>query len=446
MSTSPLLGPSSFARWGYEQMYASKLFYPSNCPLQKITDRGNIRASVTKDNLMGLEDRSWVHLGLKPIRFLARGVAGLAICAILAPVGVISNSLIIAKDGVLLGRAKLAGKETAVYKHAIAARANEVLRDLGIALFTGFVLGMSYLPFSAIILTLPPNIIGLTLQGSGLSNIGLMILFCANAPAHTAHFLLESEKRPAWLTSIVLRNDFGLVSKEGHFLKAVPRIDDESFFTRGSQFSSLYRDFCKDAHLLIQEIQDLLPINKEITAHFPPNFSTIKSHLRHLKARGEIGENENILFTKLSILENTMRRAAHIKNFMIASQEARDSASYAELHYQKWTYPFSEVECQFYFRKSPRGLGAPKAGGHSQEGASSYNRRWDVVKSTFGTVEEAWSILKIEASASRDQILAAWRKIIIAEHPDRNQGREAQANRATALATEAKDAMLLRLS
>ena len=280
---SPLQGPTSFARWGYEQMYSSRLFNPANCPLQKVVDRGNICASVTKANLMGIEDRSWVHLGLKPIRFIARGVAGIAICATLAPLGVVCNSLLIAKDGYLMGRAKIAGQDTSIHKRAIDQRAQEVFRDLGIALCTGIVLGMSYLPFSAIILTLPPNILGPALQMSALSIIFLTLAFVFNAPKESAAFLLESEKRMAWLKSISLRNDFGLVSEEGHFLKAIPGIDDDSIFLKGSQFRSLYEDFCIDAHLLIKEIQDLLPNGKEIPAHFPPDFSRIKSHLKQLK-------------------------------------------------------------------------------------------------------------------------------------------------------------------
>ena len=131
---------------------------------------------------------------------------------------------------------------------------------------------------------------------------------------------------------------------------------------------------------------------------------------------------------------------------MIASQEARDRVAHTYLYYQNWTYPIPEGQSQQYFRKSLRGLGAYEGGNSSQEGDSAYARRWSAVKGTFGIEREAWSVLDIQANASREQILAAWRRAMLEQHPDRNRGREALANQLAALATEAKDAMLLKYS
>lgn len=325
----------SFSSAATTRMLASDLFFPSNCKLRRVVDKGSIRHTLAavQDIFDAKKIKGLEHTWGKPVRALCRAVGSIAIGLIAAPAGALYHSVLGAGHAVMCLKGGESQKHhwEKIKKHMAAFFTDLIttgLTALGVAALAGA--AASFEPFT-ICIAVVVNFIPVT---------------SAIKPSDLSLFLEYPHERSVFFKSIVLKNDFGIIGKNGQLLNGNPREDKEHLAINKGSFGQLYSEQGIKFLETLNELQKALPANFQIPEFYPPTTEGIKNFLDAQTL--EPNFNKAGWIKKLAVIE------AKIKKMGLLTLECLKLQRYVFFFGEppKITqplYPISREECAKFF-------------------------------------------------------------------------------------------------
>lgn len=226
----------SFTERGLLGLLSSNHFFPSNYEPRVIEDKGSIKVSLGTE--IDIFERKKINHSRvqKFVRATERLIAGVAIGVIFGSCGFVWHGTftVIHTFQWLRG-----GEHTNHHWQKVKNHAGSMFVDFGAALFTAF----------------------------GFGSLGWVVAF---APDYVPSCLASNKRIVSMIKSIILKNQFGIMGKDGKLLKGNPEVDDETLALNNSHFSDLYRKIGFDILFSINDLQKKLPKNCQLPTMYPP--------------------------------------------------------------------------------------------------------------------------------------------------------------------------------
>lgn len=306
--SSIIAGNIPFTRWGYEKVFSNSFLYPSDYVAHPIQGSRDALFKMVNDvRLLNRNptDRVQQSVFLKPVRVVARAVAGIGITIFLAPMGVFYHGTGLLGDTLVVVKLRINDDPNCSRQILKISKRFEALRVDLKAVLAGVVVGFVNL--------------GALYSGIGwVAAVQVINLSLASVDVAVALATVKKQATP-WLKSIFLRKEFGLVDNNGSLLKASESKDVEDRAYGLRHFENLWDASWIEILKLIQKIQNDLQVNDVLPMGTTglPDLQKIKQHINDLKERHLLGENPQKILEKLQQLERWYEITGKLENFIV---------------------------------------------------------------------------------------------------------------------------------
>lgn len=272
---------SSFSLNASTAVLSSNFFYPSEYKVREVEDRGSLYRTITEQGIdlfaRGEKINSCCHRYGKPLRAIARAVAFLAIGILIAPIGCVWHAMLTVGRAILClrGGVHTSHNWTKVKQHIAAFFTDLLITGLAALTCSTFVEGV----FAGEAIAFVASIAVAANLFSPLSSF----IPHESLPL----FLASRNERVAFYKSIMLKNAFGLVGKQGKLLTWNAEKDQE-FPELTGLFGTIYQQQGLDFLEAINELQKVLIRNNcRLPSFYPPEATSIISFMEENREKLE---------------------------------------------------------------------------------------------------------------------------------------------------------------
>lgn len=308
-----LRGISSFTYKVRSFIENSNILNPSNCELRKFQDKGSLKETLEGIDIFDrVEKKDWMHRAGKPIRAAARGLLFVTGSSLVAPLGVIWNGALMAYH---ISKWAVSTKDTMQCKEhgeKIAAYAHSFFIDFGVSFF---LLGANYIIAACI----------LSAELGGFAMAAFMALAASypaiNLPGTVNRFVFEEHCGAAY-AALKLKNNCGIVGRDGSVLKFDPILDEEKEIGEGliQKMVDLGFDRFLDA---VADLQYDLPSDSKLKDIDFPTADAIITFLEKNRSKIEAQTSSQWLNREIEILKQRYREFDELYDDYIAILKMR---------------------------------------------------------------------------------------------------------------------------
>lgn len=444
----------SFTELALLNKYALGALCPSNCELKMIDQEGDsILDTIDKARIDVFDNplkTSLLHKALKPIRFVARGVYTIAVCALISPLGVAFNG---ARTSFYLSKwafAKITSDHGTQFEAMAKTKkvAAYLFLDLCCAVYGLLITGMGYLAITDI----------------WYSAFGAGIITWMTEPyapdSFFAKLLASEEEATGMYIAMALRNQLGLCGKDGNLLRYGK---DDAILSK--QIFNQYRfegpGLVKIGTLLFNAEMQLLDDVKKanaflsqkgtpITFSYPFNGSHVAEKIKDSPTHKHLHDKLELQQKKIDLLKEIWLQALSISSDSspltstigllfghspIRIEVEKPKSFVHENYYKNWfdlpfSHPSSNKSEDLFKSMELEGWDPETTNKDDANAYTRFNRkiRENIWKANNGQeIDSFHSIIDLEDNYSVAERNKKYRQISLAVHPDKNPNRSDEA-------------------